>query len=41
LVIRPTTAKYLSENHAIDNTLNLEGGIHAWAEEVDEGMERY
>lgn len=23
--------KYLLENHDIDNTLNLEGGIHAWA----------
>jgi molybdopterin/thiamine biosynthesis adenylyltransferase/rhodanese-related sulfurtransferase len=33
--------KYLLENYAIDNTLNLEGGIHAWAEEVDEEMERY
>jgi len=33
--------KYLSEAHNIQNTINLEGGIHAWAEEVDEEMERY
>lgn len=33
--------KYLADNHGFDNLYNLEGGIHAWAEEVDEEMEKY
>lgn len=26
---------YLTENHGFENLYNLEGGIHAWAVEVD------
>lgn len=33
--------KYLADNHGFTNLYNLEGGIHAWAEEIDEEMEKY
>lgn len=31
----------LKKYHGFTNLINLEGGIHAWSEEVDEDMEQY
>lgn len=33
--------KLLKQEYGFTNLVNLEGGIHAWAEEVDDEMERY
>ena len=33
--------QYLNEKHGMENLYNLEGGIHAWARDVDEGMDTY
>ena len=32
---------FLSRNFGFQNLINLSGGIHAWAEEVDQKMNRY
>ncbi|MBX9853246.1 MAG: molybdopterin-synthase adenylyltransferase MoeB [Cytophagaceae bacterium] len=34
-------AKFLREEFGYKNLINLEGGIHAWATEIDQEMERY
>ena len=36
-----TIIQYLEENHGYTNLFNLEGGILAWAAEVDSTMESY
>lgn len=33
--------RYLEQEHGFQNLSNLEGGIHAWAEDVDPRMQRY
>lgn len=32
---------YLEKNHGYTNLFNLEGGILAWADEIDESMPKY
>jgi sulfur-carrier protein adenylyltransferase/sulfurtransferase len=32
---------FLEENHGFDNLYNLEGGILAWAEEIDSSVAKY
>lgn len=32
---------FLEENHGYDNLYNLEGGILAWADEIDTSLEKY
>lgn len=32
---------YLEREHGFKNLINLEGGIHAWAEQIDADMEVY
>ena len=32
---------YLEENHGYENLYNLEGGILAWADEIDTSLEKY
>ncbi len=34
-----TAIKYLSDNHGFDNLYNLEGGIMAYAAEIDDSLE--
>lgn len=33
--------QYLEQNHGYENLYNLEGGILAWAREIDPSMEQY
>lgn len=33
--------QYLEQNHGYDNLYNLEGGILAWAREIDPSMQQY
>lgn len=33
--------QYLEQNHGYDNLYNLEGGILAWANEIDPSMNKY
>lgn len=33
--------EFLEENHGFDNLYNLEGGILAWAEEIDQTIAKY
>ena len=33
--------KLLKQEYGFNNLVNLEGGIHAWAEEIDDEVERY
>lgn len=33
--------KILKQEYGFNNLVNLEGGIHAWAEEIDDELERY
>ncbi len=33
--------QYLEQNHRFDNLYNLEGGILAWADEIDPTMSKY
>ena len=33
--------EFLSRNHGFTNLVNLTGGIHAWAEEIDPEMAKY
>jgi adenylyltransferase/sulfurtransferase len=39
--MRSASAIKFLEQHGFNNLLNLEGGIHAWAIEIDDQMERY
>ena len=38
---RSLQAALLLKSHGFDHVLNLEGGIHAWAVQVDPSMEPY
>jgi adenylyltransferase/sulfurtransferase len=33
--------EFLSRNHGFRNLVNLTGGIHAWAEEIEQAMTKY
>ena len=33
--------QYLEENHGFDNIFNLEGGILAWADQIDPSIPKY
>ena len=39
--IRSRQVAYYLEQHGFDNVINLEGGVEAWARDVDPTMERY
>lgn len=39
--IRSRQVAYYLEQQGFDNLINLEGGVEAWAQDVDPTMERY
>ncbi len=39
--IRSRQVAYYLEQNGIENVINLEGGVEAWARDVDQTMQRY